>query len=453
MTHADLRFHAALTRLLEADSRFAIATVVAVRGSASGKPGAKAIFDEQGHNIHGWVGGGCIERFVGEQAIEALACGKPRVVLADLDDELLGLGMPCGGEMDVYIEPISPRPPVWIAGEGPIATKLVELAARLDMRVVVHAPGLEDRWHDALVRVHAGPYAEFDPPPGARVIVATSHRGDDEVLAAALARAPAYVALVANRMRAAATRERLGARFDAASIAAIRAPAGLDLGARSAAEVALAVLAEVLAEERGIVVDALERTREAGPAARPSGGWSSLAGPELVIVGHSRISQALADLAVMLGWPTTLHVPRPSAAQRESYPNTLRWIVDDPGFERLPATPRTAVIVGSHHKGDELAITRALRAGAPHVGLIASGKRSRLIRERLPVELVEQAPGVLRAPAGLDLGATSPAEIALSIVAEILALHQDRSGGPLATLEVLPPRRAAPCPDRCGDGR
>lgn len=453
MTHADLRLHAALARLDHAGTRFALATVVAVRGSASGKPGAKAIFDEQGRNLYGWVGGGCVERFVGEQAIEALACGQPRVVVADLDDELLGLGMPCGGEMDVYIEPVWPRAPVWIAGDGPIAAKLVELAARLDMRVVAHAPGLVDRWHDPMVRVHAGPYAEFDPPHGARVIVATSHRGDDEVLAAALARAPAYLALVANRTRAAATRERLATRFDPRLVAAIRAPAGLDLGARSAAEVAVAVLAELLADERGIVVDALERTREAGPAARPRGGWASEGGPELIVVGHSRISEALVDLALVLGWPTTLHVPRPSAAQREGYPSTLRWIVDDPGFERLPAGPNTAVIVGSHHKGDELAIASALRAGAPHVGLIASGKRSRLIRERLPAELVEQAPGVLRAPVGLDLGATSPAEIALSIVAEILALHHDRSGRGLATLDSLPPRRGAPCPDRCGDGR
>jgi xanthine dehydrogenase accessory factor len=453
MTHPDPRFHAAIARLYEAGTRFALATVVAVRGSASGKPGAKAIFDEQGRNIHGWVGGGCIERFVGEHAIEALACGQPRVVVADLDDELLGLGMPCGGTMDVYVEPVSPRAPVWVAGDGAIATKLVELAARLDMRVVAHAPGLVDRWHDPLIRVRALPYAEFDPPPGARVLVATSHRGDDEVLAAALARAPAYVGLVANRTRAAALRERLLGHVAAPQVAAIRAPAGLDIGARSAAEVAVAVLAEVVAEERGVVVDALEHTREAGPAARPRPGWSERGEPELVIVGLSRISEALAELALMLGWPTTLHSPRPSALQRERYPATLAWISDDPGFERLPAGPRRAVIVGSHHKGDELAIATALRAGAPLVGLIASAKRSRLIRERLDPEIVAGAPGVLRAPVGLDLGASSPAEIALSIVAELLALHRERSGHALATLDRLPPRRSAPCPDRCAEER
>jgi xanthine dehydrogenase accessory factor len=109
------------------------------------------------------------------------------------------------------------------------------------------------------------------------------------------------------------------------------------------------------------------------------------------------------------------------------------------------------VVVASHHKGDELAIATALAAGAPYVGLIASGRRSAIIRERLPAA-VAHAAGVLRAPAGLALGAIGPEEIALSVVAEILARRHGRSGRPLASLEQLPPRQGGPCPDACGDG-
>lgn len=87
---------------------FAIATVINVKGSASAKPGSKALIDESGRNVWGWVGGGCAESFVARNAVEAMGEGRTRIIQADLDDEVFGLGMPCGGIMDVYIEPQRP---------------------------------------------------------------------------------------------------------------------------------------------------------------------------------------------------------------------------------------------------------------------------------------------------------------------------------------------------------
>ena len=87
---------------------FAVATVIAVRGSASAKTGSKALIDEEGRNVWGWVGGGCAETFVARNALEAIAERRPRIVQADLDDEIFGLGMPCGGIMDVFIDPQCP---------------------------------------------------------------------------------------------------------------------------------------------------------------------------------------------------------------------------------------------------------------------------------------------------------------------------------------------------------
>jgi xanthine dehydrogenase accessory factor len=443
MTPSDPRFYATLLEMLGSERSFAVATVVNVRGSASGKPGAKAIFDEHGHNLHGWVGGGCVERFTGEQAVAAIAEGRPRLVVADLDDEVLGLGMPCGGVMDIYIEPVRPRPPLFVAGDGPSAKAVVTLGARLGFRVVAHAPGLVDDWQDPMVSVRDAAYEVCDPPRGARMVVASRHRGDEAALAAGLRADASYLGLVANRTRAAATRARLAEVAAPERVAAIRAPAGLDLGGRRPVEIAMSVLAEILAEERGVDVDALERAAGAGPAACPSPGWSS---PELVVVGHSRIAEALADLAAMLEWPITLHAVAPAPHQRAGYPATVRWVSEDPGFQRLPASPSTAVVVASHHKGDERAIAAALGAGAPYVGLVASASRSRLIRERLPGSLAD-TPGVLRAPAGLAIGARTPAEIALSIVVEILALLHGRSGRALTALEELPARRGGPCLD------
>jgi xanthine/CO dehydrogenase XdhC/CoxF family maturation factor len=88
---------------------YCLATVVKVDGSASARTGSKAVFDRDGRNVFGWVGGGCAERFVGEQAVEALQEKKTRIVLADLDDEIFGLGIACGGKMEVFIEPVYPE--------------------------------------------------------------------------------------------------------------------------------------------------------------------------------------------------------------------------------------------------------------------------------------------------------------------------------------------------------
>ncbi|HYX36929.1 MAG TPA: XdhC family protein [Oligoflexus sp.] len=90
--------------LKDSGASFVIATVVRVRGSASAKTGSKALFNDQGVNLYGYIGGGCAESHVSQEACEALQEKRPRIVEIDLDDEVFGL-MPCGGVMDVYLEP------------------------------------------------------------------------------------------------------------------------------------------------------------------------------------------------------------------------------------------------------------------------------------------------------------------------------------------------------------
>lgn len=101
-------FHHSVAKIRAAGKAFAVATVIRVEGSSSARTGSKAIFDDQGSNLLGWVGGGCAERFVGEQVVEALKENKTRIVTADMDDEILGLGVACGGKMHIFIEPIPP---------------------------------------------------------------------------------------------------------------------------------------------------------------------------------------------------------------------------------------------------------------------------------------------------------------------------------------------------------
>ncbi|MBC7713063.1 MAG: XdhC family protein [Rhizobacter sp.] len=132
-------------KLKNENKPFALATVIAVKGSASAKPGSKAIFNEAGKNIWGWVGGGCAESFVAKNAMESMTDGQTRIVQADLDDEIFGLGMPCGGIMDVYIEPQKPIEKITIKGLSDIKDFSLHIAGNMgfDSKFSVRDDGMK----------------------------------------------------------------------------------------------------------------------------------------------------------------------------------------------------------------------------------------------------------------------------------------------------------------------
>mgnify|MGYP003969075935 FL=1 len=117
---------------------YAIATVINVKGSSSGKVGDKAIFDEKGYRIIGYVGGGCIENRASDVAIETLINGIPKIIEIDLDSETIGMGIPCGGSMSVLVEPQMNDPVILIRGEGSIVESLCTIAKMLNFKVIIH---------------------------------------------------------------------------------------------------------------------------------------------------------------------------------------------------------------------------------------------------------------------------------------------------------------------------
>src|SRR5215469_14476219 len=122
---------------------FAIATVVRVEGSSSAKPGSKALIYDHGKILEGWVGGGCAESAVRGEALRSIRAEKPLLITLNMQDEVLGVGMPCGGMMDVYIEPVVSKPQLIVAGHGGIAETLVRLGHILGFGVTVHDPSAE----------------------------------------------------------------------------------------------------------------------------------------------------------------------------------------------------------------------------------------------------------------------------------------------------------------------
>lgn len=227
----------------------ALATVVEVTGSTSASPGAKALIDGAGRVVAGWVGGGCAESMTCQAAVDSIGEGRPRMIDLDMDDEVLGTGMPCGGAMRVFVEPVLPKPTLWILGHGRIAECLCGFGARLGFRVVVDDT-LADRakFPDAAEILDDDlDYARLTPGPSDCVIVATQHKGDHLSTVRALRASAGHVAVIASRKRARLVLDFLRQQgFAREDIAKVRAPAGLDLGGRAPEEVALSVLAEVV---------------------------------------------------------------------------------------------------------------------------------------------------------------------------------------------------------------
>lgn len=253
------RLDAMLHDLRTRGEPFALATVVRTVDATSAKPGAKAIILPDGTIAEGWIGGGCARSAVTKAGMAAIREGKPQFVSLRPEellaaeglqpgDERAGIrfarnGCPSKGSMDVFVEPVLPRPQLVILGEGPVALALADLSERFGFHRIHAAPGLTASVAD---EARDG----FDPLPpfgGQRfIIVATQGKGDEAGLRAALATGADHVAFVGSRRKFATLADRLRAGgIGEAALTRVKAPAGLDIHAITPEEIALSILAEV----------------------------------------------------------------------------------------------------------------------------------------------------------------------------------------------------------------
>jgi xanthine dehydrogenase accessory factor len=221
-------------RLAAAGEPFALVTVVSVTRPASTRRGDRALVTDEGRLV-GWVGGACSEPIVVREALRALGDGEARLVRIGppggleegaAADVVLATSM-CASEgvVEVLVEPELPAPLLAVVGESPAAQTLVSLAETVGWRVARE--------------VQLGADA---------AVVATMGHGDEEALASALSAGVGYVGLVASARRAEAVLETLReAGVGEEALANVRSPAGLDLGPASQQEIAVAVLAELVA--------------------------------------------------------------------------------------------------------------------------------------------------------------------------------------------------------------
>jgi xanthine dehydrogenase accessory factor len=238
-----------MVALRNAKEPFALATVVETTGSVSAKTGGKAIVGREGRVVAGWLGGGCAEATVCHTALDCMRSGESTVVELDLDDEVLGTGMPCGGSMRVYVEPVLPKPRLWILGHGRVAESLCAIGALMDLEIVVDDPMADEKRYpdSSLLLTDDLTYNELAPGPDDYVVIATQHKGDHQSMERCLRSPVRYIALIASRKRSKLVLDYLRAQgFGESDLARVYAPAGLDLHARTPDEIALATLSEIV---------------------------------------------------------------------------------------------------------------------------------------------------------------------------------------------------------------
>lgn len=251
---------------LERGETIALATVVQVRGSAPRHAGARMLVWPDGH-IAGTVGGATLEERVIQHAQEALDSHRGRlekyVFSTTGDPDSVGL---CGGEVLVHIEVLEPDPVLVVIGAGHVALALAQAAPIAGMRVIIVDDRAEfltpDRFPmaDRLIPVKYDRDTEqLDPmalnlTPSAYVVVATW--GWDEPALTQILRAdpqPAYVSLIASKTKWRVIRQMLAAQgIDDQCLDAVHAPAGLNLGAETPGEIAIAIIAEMMAIRRKV---------------------------------------------------------------------------------------------------------------------------------------------------------------------------------------------------------
>lgn len=283
---------AAALRMQSAGRPYALVSVLHAEAPVAARPGDKAVVDAGGI-VCGWIGGGCAQPAVLKAAARALSDGKARrlriATLSATDGresgDVMEVGMTChsGGVLELFVDPILPLPQLLVVGASPVAVTLSKLAPLVGFSVTVAAAA---RAREAFAEAVA--FVELDgsePPqirlhPGAYAVVATQGQGDLEGLRLALTAQPRYLGFVASARKAEALKHSLReAGFATEAVTAVIAPAGVPIHARTPEEIALSVLAGVVAARRASEAVQLPMQSMTGAAlVQPAANNAALAG-------------------------------------------------------------------------------------------------------------------------------------------------------------------------------
>jgi len=253
-----------IVRLRKSGQKCALATIVQVNGSIPSYESAKLLVREDG-SMAGTIGGGCVEAEVWNAAREVIETEQPKHLTFSLgQDAAYDNGLICGGQLNVFVEPITPQPRAFIFGAGHISKSLSKVANLAGFATVViddrETFANRDRFPEA-EEVFSGEYEAIFPTLTVNhssylIIVTRGHRDDMRVLRWAIGTPARYIAMIGSKRKTLGVmKELMKEGIPREDFDRLHAPMGLDIGAISPEEIAVSVVAEMIALRRGASSD------------------------------------------------------------------------------------------------------------------------------------------------------------------------------------------------------
>lgn len=252
---------AAVSDALERGEAAALVTIVSTTGSTPQRVGAKMLVYADGRTV-GTIGGGCYENDAFWKAREAITNRKPQLIRYELSDDFAQeTGLICGGQMDIYIEPIEPSPELYIVGAGHIGFHLARVAHEAGF--TVHVIDDREKFANAERFPQASEIVVDDIPQWLEhaslplhayvVVVTRGHTNDLEAMRALAPHDLRYLGLIGSRAKVARIYDELlkDGRLDPERLERVHAPIGLDIGAVTPQEIAVSIAAELIAVKHG----------------------------------------------------------------------------------------------------------------------------------------------------------------------------------------------------------
>ena len=248
-----LEIYQELANVTARGERAVLATIISSRGSAPRTAGAKMLIKQDGTFI-GTVGGGGVEQQVVQKASEVMNSGEPQVVHFDLSGKEDDAAMICGGQMDVFLEPLRPAETLYLFGAGHISQSTAAMGKMLGFRVVVIDPRAEynngERFPGAdllIVEEYEDAFSRLNVDGDSYIVIYTpGHVLDEKCLRFAVGTGAKYIGMIGSKKKVKEVKERLLQRgVSQETLDRVHAPIGLEIGAETPDEIAISILAEI----------------------------------------------------------------------------------------------------------------------------------------------------------------------------------------------------------------
>jgi len=248
-----LEIYQELANIAVKGERAVLATVISSQGSAPRKAGAKMVIKGDG-TLVGSIGGGNVEQAVQEKAIAVMKSGEPQMMHFDLSGSGEEAWMICGGQMDVFLEPILPAETLYLFGAGHLSQSTATMAKMLGFRVVVIDPRPEynnnDRFPNAdslVVEEYDNAFSKLNVDENSYIVIYTpGHVSDEKCLQFAVGTAAKYVGMIGSKKKVKEIKERLRKKgVSQQQLDEVHAPIGLEINAQTPEEIAVSILAEL----------------------------------------------------------------------------------------------------------------------------------------------------------------------------------------------------------------